>query len=268
MGLPHHVSPICSGLSFPVTTSPWKLALTSAKTDTYGASHRVTWTVYLNGPTCSPAGKRDRSMRLISLKKSRSNIAGREGPGYMIGPQVILKVKMNRYSMFPYLNFCIQDEWIVNLLFYVIFFSCADLRNFGPSLFLQFKKFYFQTLRQNSEARNQLTSHDWRHMTGVKPSKRSYILIVMNSDEHTSLQLSLIRDFFNISHNAKPAYIDIQPCVVVERSIPVSSVQHSWSLNNFLVETVKFISTDFMTGTGSDWLRCEREYDKEWPPIF
>ena len=64
-------------------------------------------------------------------------------------------------------------------------------------------------------------------MTGVKPSKRSYILIVMNSDEHTSLQLSLIRDFFNISHNAKPAYIDIQPCVVVERSIPVSSVQHS-----------------------------------------
>ena len=135
--------------------------------------------------------------------------------------------------MFPYLNFCIQDEWIVNLLFYVIFFSCADLRNFGPSLFLQFKKFYFQTLRQNSEARNQLTSHDWRHMTGVKPSKRSYILIVMNSDEHTSLQLSLIRDFFNISHNAKPAYIDIQPCVVVERSIPVSSVQHSWSLNNF-----------------------------------
>lgn len=162
MGLPHHVSPICSGLSFPVTTSPWKLALTSAKTDTYGASHRVTWTVYLNGPTCSPAGKRDRSMRLISLKKSRSNIAGREGPGYMIGPQVILKVKMNRYSMFPYLNFCIQDEWIVNLLFYVIFFH---VQIWGTSVQVCFCnsrssifKLWDKTLRLGI---------NWRHMTDV-----------------------------------------------------------------------------------------------------
>ena len=80
MGLPHHVPPICSGPSFPVTTSAWKLALTLAKTDTYGASHRVTWTVYLNGPTCSPAGKRDSSMRLTSLKKKLIQYYREGGP--------------------------------------------------------------------------------------------------------------------------------------------------------------------------------------------